>query len=602
MPESSKQAFIKAVKALKNRPLGSLGDMSSWNYDQFTKAHFDATPYAHGTPAFLPWHRHFIWGFEQALKSIDSSVALPFWDWSLDSQRVADSDIVQPEYFGTTGDPKNHNCVTNGIAAGWNVLHPPPAHRFGQHCLRRCFQFTALYTPEQVVAVINAGATYDTFRTSLENGPHGYVHAQGGGKCSDVGVGDLGFMSSANDPLFFVHHAMVDKIWLRWQNSCETFATLYGGGSAKITDLLAPWGIPVTQTMNSQGNQYCYKYEDSPSDLPLNVKCPVPPKVTASLLESSNNSTSDKKEESPIKDDRNWFLSQIYDLIPGGKLVKRSINLDAMQAMGMGSMRDRMEPMRDRMTPMRDSMESMRSVGADLEFEEPLKLPDENPVEYAEPLQTTSISSLEYEEPTKTSPIADSTNPESTSEMEVVDFIKARATQTISSDEDITFQYSSSAPKDVAPSPEALAYFAQLAHLYMLSDKTTFAASKPTELLAEFEASRPTQAALPVYRKAEPRVYKDIKLPAYVPPPFIKVQAPPRRNYSDQVHIRYMEPLPLSYIKMMNLDPVRVRQLEFQMCRVTDRVNNQEGYVSPAALMNWKKFNPKAAHRGSRRH
>jgi tyrosinase len=38
----------------------------------------------HRSPSFLPWHRRFLLDFERALQSVDTSVALPYWDWSTD--------------------------------------------------------------------------------------------------------------------------------------------------------------------------------------------------------------------------------------------------------------------------------------------------------------------------------------------------------------------------------------------------------------------------------------------------------------------------------------------------------------------------------------
>jgi Common central domain of tyrosinase len=79
LPDAQRKSFLSAVKALKNRPAGSQGNMANWNYDQFVQCHWDNVAVAHGIPAFLPWHRKFVDGFDKALKSIDASVNLPYW-------------------------------------------------------------------------------------------------------------------------------------------------------------------------------------------------------------------------------------------------------------------------------------------------------------------------------------------------------------------------------------------------------------------------------------------------------------------------------------------------------------------------------------------
>ncbi|KAJ6036386.1 tyrosinase-like protein [Penicillium herquei] len=70
------------------------------------KAYVDAAPSAHDAAPFLPWHRYFIYSYEQALKEhCGYRGILPYWDWSKDYQNVLESPIWDDTLgFGTNGD------------------------------------------------------------------------------------------------------------------------------------------------------------------------------------------------------------------------------------------------------------------------------------------------------------------------------------------------------------------------------------------------------------------------------------------------------------------------------------------------------------------
>lgn len=130
----------------------------------------------------------------------DNTIILSIRDWRVDSQNPGGSELLQAKYFGGNGDRANGNCVTTGIAAGWTSSTGPNQG----NCLRRCNDWKILYSPESVAALLGVSIDYATFYASLEGGPHAAVHNQLGGSC-----GDFSSMASSNDPIFFLHHAMV---------------------------------------------------------------------------------------------------------------------------------------------------------------------------------------------------------------------------------------------------------------------------------------------------------------------------------------------------------------------------------------------------------
>ena len=64
--------FISAVKKLHSGP-------GPTAYDEFVYIHMNATYFAHGSDTFFPWHREFLWRFEESLRAIDPTVVIPYW-------------------------------------------------------------------------------------------------------------------------------------------------------------------------------------------------------------------------------------------------------------------------------------------------------------------------------------------------------------------------------------------------------------------------------------------------------------------------------------------------------------------------------------------
>lgn len=67
------------------------------------------------------------------------------------------------------------------VAAGWNAVSGPN----NGTCLKRCTQWTTLYSPESVAALLTQSGDFGTLALSIEGGPHAAVHDQLGGKCGD---------------------------------------------------------------------------------------------------------------------------------------------------------------------------------------------------------------------------------------------------------------------------------------------------------------------------------------------------------------------------------------------------------------------------------
>lgn len=140
----------------------------------------------HWGPAFLPWHRDFLKKFESALQRYEPSVTLPYWDWPKSDSRNID---ISPwkEFFGGRDN------------RGGNFDHWPYK--------RNDAPFGSLPKIESVIQLLDK-QTFTEFR-GFESGAHGAGH-------NWIGH-DMGDLHSPIDPIFYLHHCNVDRLWSIWQ-------------------------------------------------------------------------------------------------------------------------------------------------------------------------------------------------------------------------------------------------------------------------------------------------------------------------------------------------------------------------------------------------
>ncbi|MFR9798450.1 tyrosinase MelC2 [Streptomyces sp. MS06] len=240
-----RRRFVAAVLELKR----------SGRYDAFVTTHnafvMADTDYGertgHRSPSFLPWHRRFLLEFERALQSVDASVALPYWDWTAD--RAAGSAPWTPDLLGGDGRSRDGRVMDGPFAAATGDW-PLTVRVDGRTFLRRSLgaRVRELPTRAEVESVLSM-TTYDMapwnsasggFRNHLEGwrgvNLHNRVHVWVGGQMA-TGV-------SPNDPVFWLHHAYVDKLWAEWQRRHPGAQYVPDGGTPDVVDLrepMKPW-------------------------------------------------------------------------------------------------------------------------------------------------------------------------------------------------------------------------------------------------------------------------------------------------------------------------------------------------------------------------
>jgi tyrosinase len=234
---TEKSRFVAAVLALK----------ANGKYDGYVQQHMNFMASAHRAPAFPAWHREFLRRFELDLRGVDASVTLPYWDWTVDNSPT--SSLWADDFMGPSGRPSDGQVMTGPFAysgGGWALIYDGPF-------LRRRFALStptlpasgdvanALTTTPYDLSPWNDGFSLAGFRNTLEgwrNGPqlHNRVHVWVGGS--------MGPASSPNDPVFFLHHCFIDKLWADWQvaNPGQGYLPVSGGPAGhNLNDAMQPW-------------------------------------------------------------------------------------------------------------------------------------------------------------------------------------------------------------------------------------------------------------------------------------------------------------------------------------------------------------------------
>jgi len=221
---AERDRLVSAFAQINNQGAGRFAD--------FRDMHTNVTsPQAHGAPGFLPWHRAYLLDLERELQSIDPTVALPYWRFD-----QASPNIFTLDFFGVSNSVGTVSFSPTNPLQFWRTDGVPGINR-------RPFFATntappGLRTEAQTLALGNA---YPAFRT-LEGNPHGSAHTSFGGFISSIGT-------AARDPLFFLLHCNVDRLWAKWQRQFGRFdpavAASFDGAANPIghnlPDTMWPW-------------------------------------------------------------------------------------------------------------------------------------------------------------------------------------------------------------------------------------------------------------------------------------------------------------------------------------------------------------------------
>jgi tyrosinase len=191
--------------------LAQLNSQGMGRYADFAGTHVaPAIREAHGLPGFLPWHRAFILDLERELQGIDRSVSLPYWRFDQPAASLFTADFLGKGVFQGFGTSNVVFSSTNPLRF-WKAGPTPGIFRDPNFNVN-----SAPPNPLGQVAALalgNPGALYKNFRRLESISPrdyHGDAHVSFTGPIDSI-------PTAAQDPLFFLLHCNVDRLWALWQ-------------------------------------------------------------------------------------------------------------------------------------------------------------------------------------------------------------------------------------------------------------------------------------------------------------------------------------------------------------------------------------------------
>lgn len=257
LTDQERDQFLEALIRLKHRPAPT-GPAGVSVYDQFVALHTavmtvlpPGSPpnppvnYAHWNIGFCAWHRQYVRQFEKALQAEVPGVTVPYWDWT--DHQGAVTKLFTGDFLGSLASgppaPLPDSVLRNPVPpaerpAWWPTdiagatgyaIHPLLAEGFGTRLARR--KGAQAWPPgkaqiaqlEQLVPQQPGVHPFWYFWAALEegfmarddNGAQVYTPTHNTGHNFIGGHMSRGF--SPNDPVFWLHHANVDRLWATWQ-------------------------------------------------------------------------------------------------------------------------------------------------------------------------------------------------------------------------------------------------------------------------------------------------------------------------------------------------------------------------------------------------
>jgi tyrosinase len=214
--------FLSAFAQLNDQGTGRFQDFRDMHETQASLNQ------AHGAAGFLPWHRAYLLDLERELQALDPSVALPYWRFDQPAPNLFSLD-----FLGASDDLGTVEFSAGNPLRFWVTDGVPGINR--RPLFDTAFAPPNLLSETQTLAL---GTLYRAFRR-MEGNPHGFAHTSFGGSLQSPST-------APRDPLFFLLHCNVDRLWAKWQRRFNRFDPAQSGSFDNVPN---PIGHNLPNTM-----------------------------------------------------------------------------------------------------------------------------------------------------------------------------------------------------------------------------------------------------------------------------------------------------------------------------------------------------------------
>ena len=221
-------------------------------YQRLAFVHQNSCP--HNNWFFLPWHRNYLAFYESELVRVLGAEAgdfgLPYWDWTANPS-------ITPEFY-EPDSPLNPVYLHKGTEFALPRTAQPGAimdsRVVGSDNLKRILDTTDFFGfgsyPSRDTNVDDEDGRASG---GLEGGPHNYVHGTLGG--------NMGAFLSPLDPIFWLHHCNIDRLWNFWMGDKNKSKLLpYTPTKDSVTFLTDSGDLVVSLAVLDQKNERVADY------------------------------------------------------------------------------------------------------------------------------------------------------------------------------------------------------------------------------------------------------------------------------------------------------------------------------------------------------